>query len=77
MTKYVAKGRSNTKINVYHISKDCQALDHSTVREATQNEVEYFDLRLCQYCNPDVQANNPRNQDQSYQKALQDAAQND
>lgn len=74
MTKYVAEGRSNTRMDVYHTDKTCQGLDRSTVREATQNEIEYFELRLCRFCDKDVKANDPTNQDQSYQKALKEAA---
>jgi len=74
MTKYVTEGRSHTPMNVYHTDKQCQGLDRSTVREATQNEIEYFDLRLCKYCDPDVKANNPKDQDKSYLKALKEAA---
>lgn len=74
MTKWVAEGRSNTRRDVFHTNKDCQGLDRSTVRKATQNEIEYFDLRLCKYCDPDVKANNPKDQDKSYLKALKEAA---
>lgn len=74
MTKWVAEGRSNTRRDVFHTDKDCQGLDRSTVREATENEIEYFELRLCEYCDDDIQPNNPRDQDQSYYKALREAA---
>jgi len=74
MTKYVAEGRCNTRKSVYHTSKDCQGLDRSTVREATKNEIEYFELRVCQYCDPDVQPNNPSEQDRSHLNALKEAA---
>lgn len=74
MTKYVAEGRSNTRRDVFHTDKECQGLDRSSVREATENEIEYFELRLCQYCNPDVQPNSPKQQDQSHYEALKEAA---
>jgi len=74
MTKWVAEGRCNTRRDVFHTNKDCQGLDRSTVREVTENELEHFDLRLCQYCNPDVKANNPSEQDRSHLKALKEAA---
>jgi len=74
MTKYVTEGRCNTRKSVFHTDKECQGLDRSTVREATQNEIEYFDLRLCQYCNPDIKANHPTDQDRSHLKALKEAA---
>jgi len=74
MTKYVTKGRCNTRKSVYHTNKDCVRLDRSTVREATQNEIEHFELRLCDYCNPEVDAAQPQKQSRKHYKALQEAA---
>jgi len=50
MTKYVACGRSNTRKDVYHTDKDCRRLSKSDVREATTNEVAYFELAECHIC---------------------------
>jgi len=50
MTKYVATGRKNTTRTVYHTDKECNRLSRSTVRETTQNEIEHYDLELCEAC---------------------------
>lgn len=74
MTKYIAEGRANTQQRVYHTNEDCQRLDRSTVREATENEVEYFELRLCQYCNPDINPTVQQDQSKAHYNALKEAA---
>jgi len=74
MSKYVHTDRKNTKKNVYHSSRECKRLKGNG-RPVTEAEIEYHELRLCQWCDPDVEhPNAQREQDYSYQKALKEAA---
>jgi len=73
MNKYVHTDRKNSKKNVYHTDRGCTRLKGSG-RVVTEAEIEYHDLRLCQWCDPDEQPNAQYEQDFSYQKALKEAA---
>jgi len=71
MTKYVIGGRSNSRRNVYHTQTDCQTITKSEVRPVSENEIAYFELDLCEHCDPDKTPNDNGEQDRSYLKALQ------
>jgi hypothetical protein len=74
MSKYVHTDRKNSKKNVYHIDRNCTRLK-GTGRPVSDSEIEYHNLRLCQWCDPDVDHPNAQhNQDYSYQEALKEAA---
>ena len=52
MSKYIPKS-ANTRMNsVYHVDENCRRLKKEP-REATENEIEYHDLELCSWCDPD------------------------
>ena len=74
MTKYVRIGRRNSKKEAYHTNRNCKRLESDT-RPVPQSEIEYHDLTLCQWCDPEVENPNAQyEQDHSYQKALKQAA---
>lgn len=51
--KYVAIGRGDkTPSETHHASPDCPTLDDSSIRPATEAEIET--LPLCSYCDPKV-----------------------
>ena len=71
---YVRVGRKNSNKNVYHTDRDCKRLK-SDVRVVAESEVEYQELTLCQWCDPDIENPNAQyDQDHSYQKRLKRAA---
>ena len=72
--KYVRVGRKNSNKNVYHTDRDCKRLK-SDVRVVAESEVEYQELTLCQWCDPDIENPNAQHdQDHSYQERLKRAA---
>lgn len=72
--KFVHTDRKNSKKNVYHTDRDCTRLKGNG-RPVTEAEVEYHELRLCQWCDPEIEHPNAQyEQDFSYQKALKEAA---
>ena len=74
--KYISVDRKNSKKCVFHINTDCNRIK-STVRPVDKAEIRYHELKLCQYCNPNI--DDPQNrskQDKTYQKALKAAAKN-
>lgn len=74
MTKFVRVGRKNSNKNVYHTDRDCKRLK-SDVRVVAESEVEYQELTLCQWCDPDIENPNAQyEQDHGYHKALKEAA---
>jgi len=74
MSKYIHSDSQNSKLNVYHTDRNCQTLK-GVVRPATDSEIEYHDLELCEWCDPDVEDPNAQyEQDHSYQEALKEAA---
>ena len=75
--KYVRVGRKNSNKNVYHTDRDCKRLK-SDVRVVAESEVEYQELTLCQWCDPDIENPNAQyDQDHSYQERLKRAAKNE
>lgn len=38
--------------NVYHTNKECRAIGDN-IKEVTDSEVEYYDLRECKFCSND------------------------
>jgi predicted secreted Zn-dependent protease len=76
MTKYIHAESANNKLTVFHTDKDCQTLK-GRVRPVTESEIEYHELTLCQWCDPETESPNAQyEQDFSYQEALKEAAEN-
>jgi len=76
MSKFIHVGSKNSKLNVYHTSKDCQTLK-GRARVATESEITHHELELCEWCDPDKENPNAQyEQDHSYQEALKKAAKN-
>jgi hypothetical protein len=61
---------------VYHTNKECHTID-SRVREVSDSELQHHELKLCQWCDPDIEhPNKGVEQDHSYQKLLKEAGEN-
>lgn len=74
--KYVRIGRKNSNKDVYHTDRDCKRLK-SDIRVAPESEIEYHNLTLCQWCDPEITDPNAQyEQDHSYQEALKKQAEN-
>ena len=77
MTKFVSANRSNSRKEVYHNNKECQRI-RSDTRVVSESEIEYHELKLCAWCDPDISNPNVQyEQDRSYQAALKEAAKDD
>lgn len=50
MTKYVGTGKWGTRKEVYHTSKTCP-YGPENLREVSEEEIEYHDMHICQWCN--------------------------
>jgi hypothetical protein len=70
-TTYIRINTKNSDKTCYHIDPDCARLEE--YREVSQDEIQYHNLTLCEFCDPDK---NPRDadQDKSHYRALQEAA---
>ena len=72
--KYVRVGRKNSSKHVYHTNKNCKRLQSDT-REVSETEIQWQELTLCQWCDPDIENPNAQyDQDHSYQERLKRAA---
>lgn len=49
MTKWRTVMATNVDNNVYHTNKECRAIGDN-IKEVTDSEVEYYDLRECKFC---------------------------
>jgi len=70
-TTYIRINTKNSDKTCYHINPDCERLDEC--REVSKDEIDYHNLTLCEFCDPD---SHPRRTDQrkSHYQALQEAA---
>jgi len=53
MTKWIGKSTQCKSKTVYHIDKECERL-RSEPMEVHPSEIEYHNLRCCDYCNPET-----------------------
>jgi len=49
MTKWKTVMATTNENNVYHTNKDCRAIGDN-IREVSESELMYHDLRECAYC---------------------------
>ena len=76
MTKYIHVDSNNSRKTVYHTDENCTRLKPG-YRPVTESEIEYHNLRLCEWCDPEIThpgANT--DQDHGFQEALKEAAKN-
>lgn len=57
MTKrYIGVGQYSTRRQVFHTDTDCRFAPDE-MREVSESEIEYHDMRLCKWCDPDKNPN--------------------
>jgi len=59
MPKYVNMNGNSSHREVYHTNVDCKRLKNNNFREASENMVEWHELRLCEHCENGAAASNP------------------
>lgn len=71
---YVSVDRRSSKRVCYHLKHDCDRLN-GTTRPVTMSEIRFHEMRLCQYCNPNIpDPQNRAKQTLKYQNALKEAS---
>ena len=75
-TKYAGSGSYGRRKSIYHTDPDCHFASDS-LREVSESEVEYHDMRLCKWCDPDKNPNSQSKTDRSAYNALLEAGKND
>lgn len=77
MKKYISVDRKNSKKTVFHTDRNCVRIK-SNIRPVDETEINHHDLRLCKFCDPEIDDPiNRSKQDLSYQQALKENAKHD